>query len=699
MEQPTQLDPQIVNLTKAIRQTETGGNFTAKGGSGEYGAYQFTAPTWQNLAGKYLGDANIPLQSATPQQQNEVAYKQVADWKGQGYNIGQIASLWNSGKPDAYLDPNYTGTNKYGVKYDVPAYVKSVATAYQTIKAGGQTNVDPNNPSSIAGTQYGTPQTQPNQSGATFPSSASDSPITAGLKTFGNIPSSAFNFVKGIVNTFNPIKIAENISQIPGAFNDLSQQRGGALNALGATATQLPQTAYQAVVPEAARALVRGDLPGAQAAVTNDPVGSIAPFLLGADQATKFADEKLGTNSNTTLDNAISTTAKTAVKPIAAVTSVPGSLLGGIVRSATSHILGLEPADIATILKNPEAFSKVAQDQVSRGGLANEFGGAIDQLEGTLQETGQAYNPIRSSEMPAVLPENFIGNVLDKFGLKLEPILKSADEIAKVGADGLPTIDYGIPKESQVKGYKVVADTNSITRNTSDIKAIQNFVDNWGDKTNLTPAEYLNMRKDIAGMAKFGKEIGTNIDAQKVGTELYAEANRSVRPQIQGLKELDEQYSPLRQQFDQAKKDFLTKQSDGSYEFKQGAINKIANATGVGKDALLSRMEEILPGIKKKIEILKAVEGIEKAYGNKVGNYTKGIIEGGAVLTGNIPAVIAAIISNPTIAVPLIRGLGLTAAKIAPIVSTLKLVAGDVNHLKIPETVKPFLAVPNKVAQ
>ncbi len=147
MTQPTQLDPGAVNLAKAIRQTESGGNFNAVGKSGEYGAYQFTKGTWDTAAKKY--GVTAQYNQATPEQQNEVAYKQIKDWKDQGYNVGQIASLWNSGKPDAYLDTSYTGTNKYGAKFDVPAYAKSVATAYQTIKGGGNVGIDPNNPSSV----------------------------------------------------------------------------------------------------------------------------------------------------------------------------------------------------------------------------------------------------------------------------------------------------------------------------------------------------------------------------------------------------------------------------------------------------------------------------------------------------------------------------------------------------------------------
>jgi hypothetical protein len=145
------LDQDAVNLAKAIRQVESGGDFSATGRSGEFGAYQFTQPTWNSASKKY--GVNTPLSSATKEQQNEVAYKQIKEWKDSGYNPGQIASMWNSGKPDAYLDPNYTGTNKQGVKFDVPAYAKSVATAYHTIKGGGEVGIDPNNPSSTAAPQ------------------------------------------------------------------------------------------------------------------------------------------------------------------------------------------------------------------------------------------------------------------------------------------------------------------------------------------------------------------------------------------------------------------------------------------------------------------------------------------------------------------------------------------------------------------
>lgn len=128
-----QLDPQAVSLAKSIRHVESGGDFQSQGKSGEYGAYQFTEPTWDNYSKQY--GINVPLKQSTPQQQNEVAYKKIKEWKDQGKNVGEIASMWNAGegKPDAYLKGN-SGTNDKGVHYDTAGYAKNVATTYQQLK-------------------------------------------------------------------------------------------------------------------------------------------------------------------------------------------------------------------------------------------------------------------------------------------------------------------------------------------------------------------------------------------------------------------------------------------------------------------------------------------------------------------------------------------------------------------------------------
>jgi len=149
------LDQDVVALTKAIRQSESGGNFSVRGKSNEYGAYQFTPDTWNATASKY--GVNVPLEQATKEQQNKVAYSRIKEWKDSGKNVGQIASMWNAGEDEsgAYTGKFSNGQasigkNKFGVQFDVPSYAKSVATAYHTIKGGGQVGIDPTNPSSVS---------------------------------------------------------------------------------------------------------------------------------------------------------------------------------------------------------------------------------------------------------------------------------------------------------------------------------------------------------------------------------------------------------------------------------------------------------------------------------------------------------------------------------------------------------------------
>jgi len=168
MDTQNQLDPQIISLAKAIRQVESGGRMVP-GASGEYGAYQFTEPTWNSYASKY--GINTPLKESTIELQNEVAYKKIKEWKDAGYNPGQIASMWNAGegRPDAYVQ-NWKGVNKYGVAYDTPAYAKKVAEHYQQFKqevAPTGTLAATNDPMGGAMGYDATPQIAPDPQGMT----------------------------------------------------------------------------------------------------------------------------------------------------------------------------------------------------------------------------------------------------------------------------------------------------------------------------------------------------------------------------------------------------------------------------------------------------------------------------------------------------------------------------------------------------
>lgn len=235
------LDPSITALAKAIGKSESGGNYTAKGKSGEYGAYQFTKPTWTTWAGKFLGDPNAEM---TPENQDKVAYSQIKEWGSQGYKPAQIASLWNSGKPD--WEGN-VGTNKFGVKYDTPAYVQSVGKAYEELNKGQDVQPDQSNPSNVNAPQQSfldalLSNYTPESIGRAFSQNAGSAiPAALGAATGAGVISGA---IPGVVSA-----IGAGVSSLPalaGGFlklkgaEALDQNVAGALG-MGGQAPSQPQ--------------------------------------------------------------------------------------------------------------------------------------------------------------------------------------------------------------------------------------------------------------------------------------------------------------------------------------------------------------------------------------------------------------------------------------------------------------------------
>lgn len=664
------LDPTVVNFAKALKRAETdvGDTYNRKGPSGEFGAYQFMPDTYKAYAKKYVGDENAP---PTKENQNKIAYSFIKDKKTAGYNPAQIASMWNAGegKPNAYKE-NWKGVNSHGVKYDTPAYAAKVSKYYEELKAqGGGTNT------AEASVSQETPEPVKPPDAPIFESSPNDSPLEAGLKTAGNIPKSLFGFGKGVLNALNPLNTLKTLSQIPEAFQGAVEANGGVARAIGNTIGSIPGEAYKGLVPEGVRDVIKGDFAGAQKKFTEDPVGTVAPVVLagvGGLEALKKGEiakneaamgdyvKNIGDNVNkpipqpkTTFQNAskvmdtgIQKTAGLITKPAEIVTGGISSAVKTFGRSVASQLTGMKPETITQILSDPKAFSRMAQEEATRGGLAGEVKGAIDTRLKDLSETGKGYQDIRNSTQTAQ-GTSFVKEVLAEKGLK-------------------------------VKGGKIVADSNSVTRNTSDLRAIQKFYNDWGNKKTFTPNEYLNMRSDLAELSKFDRitGMGKTRAAETIGKALYERANKDIRDtQIPELKAIDDVYSPETQFLKQVKKDYFN--PDGT--FKDGAPSKIANAAN--KVQLLGRLEQVIPGITKRIEILKAVEDIDAAMGNKVGTYTRGFLQGGSILTGNMPGIVATIITHPSNAVRILRAAGYTGAKAAPIINALKVIGGDV---KIP---------------
>lgn len=120
-------------LAKAIGYTENGGKPNikkpSKGKTGEMSSiYQFTPDTWKNYSTQIFGKV-LPM---TADSETQVVLNKVNGWLQKGYKPEQILSMWNAGtgEPDAYGgkfsngQPSVGVNAKYGVKFDVPTYVK-----------------------------------------------------------------------------------------------------------------------------------------------------------------------------------------------------------------------------------------------------------------------------------------------------------------------------------------------------------------------------------------------------------------------------------------------------------------------------------------------------------------------------------------------------------------------------------------------
>lgn len=104
-------------LLQTIKIVESGGDYTVKGKSSEYGAYQFTSATYKMYSYLYFKEL-LPM---TPENQDKIARKKIENLVKTGFTDSEIASFWNSGSPKW---EGKIGINKYGVKYNVPKYVE-----------------------------------------------------------------------------------------------------------------------------------------------------------------------------------------------------------------------------------------------------------------------------------------------------------------------------------------------------------------------------------------------------------------------------------------------------------------------------------------------------------------------------------------------------------------------------------------------
>ena len=313
-----------------------------------------------------------------------------------------------------------------------------------------------------------------------------------------------------------------------------------------------------------------------------------------------------------------------------------GKGVGAVGKFAASQFTGLEPKTITQIIDNPKAFAKGEIESLNRGSLAQKVKEGIDTRLDDLSDLGKGYNAIRESKQTVIIDPQKLSSVFDKYGINFD--------------------DTG----------KIIRDADTVPLKEGDVKALEDFFKIYGDDSYYTSNSFLNARKALSNLSEFdaSKSDVSNI----ISRELRKVYDTEGKTQIKGLAELDTKYAPEVKLLGQIKKDYLN--SDGT--LKDGALNKIANLTGKGKDQTLARLKEIVPDIEKEVNILKAIEDLDAIKGSKVGTYTRGAI-GGFVGTGGNPlgAIAGMILSSPSVVLPVLRAYGEVKGALKSVINTI----------------------------
>lgn len=491
-----------------------------------------------------------------------------------------------------------------------------------------------------------------NPNNPTFAYTGKENPLQAGLKAAGNLPSSAYNLGKGLVTAIaNPIDTLKAIGSV----------------AVGGVQKLVPgQQAQEESFNSFAKILKDryGSLDALAKTATEDP------FAFGTDVLTLAGGGASLLGKTAALNRGISTVGKVATSPVTKAASATADFVSPLVSKTskylTSQATGLNPETISELVKNPQAFKGITTE--SRGQTATAVKDALDTRLSELSGLGKEYQVLRDSNQVVTIPENTIKSVLNKYGVKLDA------------------------------NNQILTNAESRPLSVGDKNAIQEFINNYGNERVLSSNAFLNTREALSNLAKYDA-AKTNISTN-ISRELRSAYDALGKKQINGLDALDTQYAPERQLLSQVKRDIIDSKTG---ELKDGAISKIANLTGKGKENLLARMKEIVPDIEQRVRVIKAVEDIERSIGQKTGTYVRGGIVLTAIATGNIPVIVGAILAQPQIAVPLLKGAGYVGPKAVPILNAIKSIVNDVNNFRLPSqfidqetnTLKAGLSVKN----
>lgn len=487
---PQELDQDVVNLAKALRKVESGEDFAARGGSGEFGAYQYTAPTWASHA-REAGVAT-PLEQASRADQNKVFYTWAKKQKDAGKNIGEIASMHNAGegRPNAYIEGN-TGTNKYGVQYDTAAYAKKVAEEYQAMKRSGPVPYQ---------TQAALPEQAPQMPNVPKPDEGVLSRLGSDLS--GRASQAAEALSGTATGQINPLRgLLRTVGAGAGAVGDVV---GAGLSALTPDFIEKPLT--QAV----------GGVVGAG---LNTGVGKgLMSAYEGLDPELK---KDLGAVGNIAslvpIGKGVGLAAKTAKGAVPAATRAAAKT-GGIVGEAAQKRLVAEAAEIVA----PKETARVIKDAIKTG-RAKEGGmfspGSVDPNARTMRAAEAAAGIVKKGNS-GIKNAEAVRTAIGQTAETLERDLKSLEVV--------PIVQRGELDELMENSLKEIGELPTMVGNAEEsARRILNKFKSFLPEGDVTAFDLLSARK------KLDRWIGDLEGGSKVFDPSYENAKtialRSIR--------------------------------------------------------------------------------------------------------------------------------------------------------------------------
>lgn len=500
----------------------------------------------------------------------------------------------------------------------------------------GATAVEPQKPasgSSFDFASFGTPTPPPNvpditpsapdtfATDATFQATGDESTFGKILKIIGNTPGSAARFAAGTIKSLNPVKIAENIGEIPGQFVALSKETGGVAPALEAFAKAAPEVFYKGLVPKFIQHTIAGDYTKAAATIENDPVGQILPLVMlgrGVAQAT---------GKEAAFDSAISTIAKPVTIPASKVAAGTGSLLSQILGAST----GAGASSVKSAFEASPEFTAALRGKIEPDEVVQDVQDAVQNIK---QARGDAY----TAELAK------IGE--DTRSHDISPIINSVQS-------NLKRFNIRVDEDGKLDFSRSAIANNGSAR--ADIQGVFDTVKDWGSQA--------------------GDRTGVGIDTLKKQLADFYSPSGQARAFVQSVK------SAASDLLNNEVKGY--KEMTRGYAKATAFLDDIKSATGVGgrakADTVFTKLSTAMKGDKEfRLEVLSQIganggsSGImDKIAGiNLSSKIPRGLVGKGAdigaafgFLAGHInPSFIPALLAtSPRVVGEFVRALGLSA--------------------------------------